>query len=1056
MRIVESREELAKFLNWFVAQNRILAGYNSARFDVPLIRGILRGIDPYAPAQAIIKDDKLPPALANIPELPCDHIDISARLRRGGSFPSLKVVAARLGRPTLRELPYPPHAILTDQQWQEVKRYNVVDLQHTRALLERVAPELAALAALSQEQGQDLRSVSSPQVVEKIFLAAYFAKHGRDPVRDEWPEVRYRPVPGVQRPRTWDAADWFDKLANEPMPMRGSRDTRRFEVPTAKFIIGQLRVSVGAGGLHSVDFPGVYYGTRKRSLLSVDVQSFYPSLIASKGIAPAGYGDTGRATYQALLARRLAVKQASKVATDPVERERLTAQADGLKLVLNSFFGKTGDPHASLYDPAAFLSVTLSGQLMLIDLIERLTDAGVKVISANTDGLFLSADRQERSWRDILATWQTDTGMSLEVESLRRLAILASNEYATRDRRDKVKRRGGLLKGSFSWQHSPNMLVVNDAVAQALLFDVPPERTIFECRDTARLCAITTKGHAATLVLAEGDKETELPRVTRWYRAKDGFRRIERRFPDGRKITVPGAQSVAILQDLPEHGLPDDLDWNWYLREARRVIQRVPGYRHRSKQRLLNHGPALEVVGSGLLPVPKHGKAQPAGSDAHHPTLLWSWPDYPTLGCYTGPAVATLVLDVDDPVKFRGFVERGNSPLFGDRWNTLDGSLVSFHGDATPEGVRTGRQRGKLIFRLTGDANHPLGRIKARWKKRHGIEVFYGNGLPSILGHYDSNGDRYRLDGTLGNLPDWLVLALLPKQRRSIKATAAMSPESRQAALEGLPAILAELAPELGQPSVGWRRKDVAYGREIWVGRCPFEHDSGRSETGDLDAGYHDDGPYVRCLHGSCARVQEINHLLKVRHQQEHPAAQDDPGTDARPADAPPAIPATATSGHKKCEPRESQGQILLKLAAPAVLWHTPEPRGYASLPLNGRSEHHEVRSTGVRRWLTRAYYLVCGKPPSAEAMQGAIGVLEAQAVYDGPEMSVYVRCAERDGTLYLDLCEADWRVVAIDADGWRVVADAPVRFRRPAGLLALPEPRRGGSLLMKPRPLAV
>jgi hypothetical protein len=156
---------------------------------------------------------------------------------------------------------------------------------------------------------------------------------------------------------------------------------------------------------------------------------------------------------------------------------------------------------------------------------------------------------------------------------------------------------------------------------------------------------------------------------------------------------------------------------------------------------------------------------------------------------------------------------------------------------------------------------------------------------------------------------------------------------------------------------------------------------------------------------------------------------------------------ASAAGRDKLREPRESQGQVLMRLAAPFVLWRTPEQRGYATLPVNGRSEHHEVRSTGVRRWLTRAYYLVCGKPPSAEAMQGAIGVLEAQAVFDGPEHPVYVRCAERDGSLYLDLCDTDWHVVVIDADGWRVVSDAPVRFRRPAGLLALPEPRRGGTL---------
>ena len=50
-------------------------------------------------------------------------------------------------------------------------------------------------------------------------------------------------------------------------------------------------------------------------------------------------------------------------------------------------FGKYGDAFSTLFDPGAMLAVTLSGQLMLIDLIERLTEAGIRVISANTDGL---------------------------------------------------------------------------------------------------------------------------------------------------------------------------------------------------------------------------------------------------------------------------------------------------------------------------------------------------------------------------------------------------------------------------------------------------------------------------------------------------------------------------------------------------------------------------------------------------------------------------------------------------------------------------------------------
>jgi hypothetical protein len=688
---------------------------------------------------------------------------------------------------------------------------------------------------------------------------------------------------------------------------------------------------------------------------------------------------------------------------------------------------------------------------MLIDLIERLTEQGIEVISANTDGLFLRVKRGSRDWRGILAQWEADTGMTLDIDQLKRLAILASNQYATRDRRDKVKRKGGDLKGSFSWQQAPNMLVINDAVAKALLFDDPPERTIFACRELARFCSICTRGNAAALELADGDNVTALPKVTRWYRSKDGSRRIARRFPDGRRVTIPGAQSVTICQDIPEDGLPADLDWSWYLGKARRTIQGVPGYRHRSPRRLQDHAPAIEVHRAGLIPVPKRCKEQPAGSDVKHPTMLWDWSSYPTVGVYTGPAVATLVLDVDDPAKFRKFIEAGNSPMLSNRWKSLETALVSYHGDATPEGVRDGRHRGKLIFQFDGDKDHPLGRVKSRWKDTRGVEVFYGNGLPSILGEYDGNGDRYCIDGTLGKAPDWLVAAFTPKQRPSVKKTPTMAPEARQAALEGLPAVLADLAPELGQPSIGWRRKDVADGREIWVARCPFEHDSGRSEDGDLSAGYHDDGPYVRCMHSSCSRVPEINRRLKEHHEREHPTPPAPASCEPEEAGDPPATTITTTTTAAPPAPADeekpAQAVALVRLAQSAALWHTPDGRAYATLPINGHSEHHEIYSDGMKDWLTRAFYVAYGRPPTGEAMQQALNVLRAQARYDGPKQPVHVRIAAADDAYVLDLCDTEWRSVAIRPKGWEIVAQAPAYFRRPDGLLALPEPRRGGKV---------
>src|SRR5512135_3316209 len=98
-RVVDGdREQLAQALNDLVARDRILVTYNGDHFDVPVIRAILGGRDPFAIAQAIIRDEPVLFGLNTLPPLTCNHVDLAARLRRGGTFPSLKKVAAYLGR----------------------------------------------------------------------------------------------------------------------------------------------------------------------------------------------------------------------------------------------------------------------------------------------------------------------------------------------------------------------------------------------------------------------------------------------------------------------------------------------------------------------------------------------------------------------------------------------------------------------------------------------------------------------------------------------------------------------------------------------------------------------------------------------------------------------------------------------------------------------------------------------------------------------------------------------------------------------------------------------
>jgi hypothetical protein len=144
---------------------------------------------------------------------------------------------------------------------------------------------------------------------------------------------------------------------------------------------------------------------------------------------------------------------------------------------------------------------------------------------------------------------------------------------------------------------------------------------------------------------------------------------------------------------------------------------------------------------------------------------------------------------------------------------------------------------------------------------------------------------------------------------------------------------------------------------------------------------------------------------------------------------------------------RPTQADILIGLAQTAELFHNPDGRGFADLDINGHRETWPIRANGFRRWLTRRFYEETGGAPSSEALQSALNVVEAKAHFDAPERVVHVRVGGLDSRLYLDLGDEAWRVVEIDATGWRVKEGPPVRFRRASGMLPLPIPVPGGSL---------
>ena len=146
---------------------------------------------------------------------------------------------------------------------------------------------------------------------------------------------------------------------------------------------------------------------------------------------------------------------------------------------------------------------------------------------------------------------------------------------------------------------------------------------------------------------------------------------------------------------------------------------------------------------------------------------------------------------------------------------------------------------------------------------------------------------------------------------------------------------------------------------------------------------------------------------------------------------------------------RPTQATELMALAENVELFHTPDGENFATVTVDDHKETWPLRAKGFREWLAREYYERHEKAPGGQALQDALGTLAGKARYKGPEVTVYTRLAEHDGVIYLDLGSNRWQVVAITTEGWNVVDNPPVKFRRARGMLPLPYPLPGGSMAL-------
>lgn len=133
-------------------------------------------------------------------------------------------------------------------------------------------------------------------------------------------------------------------------------------------------------------------------------------------------------------------------------------------------------------------------------------------------------------------------------------------------------------------------------------------------------------------------------------------------------------------------------------------------------------------------------------------------------------------------------------------------------------------------------------------------------------------------------------------------------------------------------------------------------------------------------------------------------------------------------------EPKLSQSDLLVEVVEGnpnILLFRNDLKEPFIRVPVGSHHEIWPCKSKMFKRWLGKSLWDAHHKTPNSDSLNGALNVIEGKACHGDGEYQLHNRVAWCDGILWYDLSDAEWQAVKIAQNGWEVVSDTPILFRR-------------------------
>lgn len=516
--IVNDLEKFKQFYDSFKKQ--IWVGYNSRGYDQWVAKALLAGFNPYDMSKFIIEDGRKGFEFSNLlHDYPILNYDCSV------GFKSLKELEGYMGH-DIREtdVPFNIDRKLTKEELGSVIHYCTHDVMETFEVFVEEAHEFESHMGLLTEFGLPLNYVSKTKAqLSAVILDANKVK------RDDEFNISFPPTLelGKYEYLKTHYEDW-------------AKNAQDYKSMTIKTDVNDVPHVFGIGGIHGAINNYIGEGL----FLMADVSSYYPAMMIEYNYLSRNVSNKSK--YEQIRDERLIMKANG----DPRQQPR--------KIVLNATFGAQKDIYNNLYDPMNANNICIAGQLLLTDLLDKLTGK-CQLIQSNTDGilvkLYNESDKDEII--SICEEWSKRTRMDLEYEEYKRVIQKDVNNYILipdgelYDKKGKpiFKCKGAYVKKLSSLDN--DLPIVNRAVVDYFVKGIPVEETVYSSDDLIDFQKICKIGGAYEYVFKENENG-EVHKYSKLSKGSKGQFQIENFIFTGKILNTRVNRVFA--SKLPQHG----------------------------------------------------------------------------------------------------------------------------------------------------------------------------------------------------------------------------------------------------------------------------------------------------------------------------------------------------------------------------------------------------------------------------------------------------------------------------------------------------------------------